>query len=94
MPLLRDREIDVVYVGARSPATLSDRLNTLDVEFDPLIDTVVVYTPLEAVCVEPWTSWPDAARLAVEGSRTGMVEIEPGQVFRRWTRWVWGSTTA
>jgi aldose 1-epimerase len=88
-PLLADRRIDVVYVGARSPAIIRGGGGTLEISFDPAMETLVVYTPPEAVCVEPWSSWPDASRMVEEGHAAGLAMLEPGQVLRRWTRWAW-----
>lgn len=88
-PSLGDRRIDAAYVGARSPAIFSADAIELRIEFAAEIDTVVVFTPEDAVCVEPWSAWPDANRLAQLGHATGLVELKPHQVLRRWTRWTW-----
>jgi aldose 1-epimerase len=88
-PRLADRRIDAVYVDATSPAVLTTPAISLRMTFDPLISTIVVYSPAEAVCVEPWSSWPDAHRLAASGLSTGLVELEPGEKLSRWTRWEW-----
>ena len=88
-PVLGGRRLDTVFVGAVSPALL--RLPGLQVRlhFDPSIETIVVYTPPGAVCVEPWSAWPDAFRMASAGHASGAVVLEPGETLRRWTRWEW-----
>ena len=89
-PILGGRRIDVVYVGARSPALLGLPDVDVRIHFDPAIDNVVVYTGSPgAVCIEPWSAWPDAFRMAAEGHPSGMEVLEPGESLRRWTRWEW-----
>ncbi|MEO8272944.1 MAG: hypothetical protein ABI620_02605 [Chloroflexota bacterium] len=88
-PILGDRQIDAVFVGARSPATLELPDLTLDIHFDPAINNIVVYTSPGAVCIEPWSAWPDAFRMAAAGFPAGARELEPGESLRRWTRWAW-----
>lgn len=87
-PTLGDRRIDTVFVGARSPATLHLPELDLQLHFDPAIDTVVVYQSAGAVCVEPWSAWPDAVRMSAT-RETGLAVLEPGESIRRWTRWAW-----
>lgn len=91
-PVLGNRALDNVYVGARSPALLSLPGLELRVHFDPAIDVVVVYTSPGAVCIEPWSAWPDAARMAAAGHAAGLRELEPGESLRRWMRWHWRPT--
>jgi aldose 1-epimerase len=89
-PILGGRHIDVVYVGAQSPAVLDTPAVELRIDFDPAIDNVVVYTGSPgAVCIEPWSAWPDAFRMAAAGHPSGMQVLEPGESLRRWTRWEW-----
>ena len=88
-PILANRRIDEVFVGVNGPAELSVPGLDLRIEFDPAISTVVVYTPAEAVCVEPWSAWPDALRLDGAGLPTGLRVLEPGEVLRHWTYWTW-----
>lgn len=89
-PALGGRQLDTVFVGADSPARL--HLPGLDVQlhFDPEIDVVVVYTSPGAVCVEPWSAWPDAFRMSADHP-SGARLLEPGESLRRWTRWAWTS---
>ena len=87
-PALGDRQIDTVFVGAASPATLHLPVLDLHVHFDPQIDIVVVFTSPGAVCIEPWSAWPDAFRLSASRP-SGAQVLEPGESMRRWTRWSW-----
>jgi aldose 1-epimerase len=90
-PILGERRLDTVFVGASSPALLRTPEVELQIHFDPAIENVVVYTPPQAVCVEPWSAWPDAFRMADAGHATGVTVLECGQSLRRWTRWEWSS---
>jgi len=88
-PVLGGRQIDVVFVGATSPAVLETPAVDLRIHFDPAIDNVTVYTYPGSVCIEPWSAWPDAFRMAAAGHPSGMQVLEPGESLRRWTRWEW-----
>ena len=88
-PELGDRRIDAVYLAVRAPARLRTSDVDLAIESDSDSDVMVVYTPAEAVCVEPWSAWPDAHRFQQSGRQTGLTLLEPGETFRRWTRWSW-----
>ena len=88
-PTLGSRRLDTVFVGALSPAILTLPDLQVRLHFDPSIETVVVYTSPGAVCVEPWSAWPDAFRMAAAGHASGAVVLEPGESMRRWTRWEW-----
>jgi aldose 1-epimerase len=83
------RNIDVVLLGAQSPACLRLDGREVEIGFDPLISTVVVYSTEGTVCVEPWTSWPDAVRGAGRGFPTGNIVLQPRETLRRWMRWTW-----
>jgi aldose 1-epimerase len=88
-PILGSRDIDTVFVGAVTPALLVRPDIQLEMQFDPAIDIVVVYRSDGAVCLEPWSAWPDAIRAAGDGHPSGVRELEPGESFRSWTRWEW-----
>jgi aldose 1-epimerase len=90
-PVLGERRLDVVYVGATSPARLALPGLSVEIAFDPAIAFVVVYVADGAVCIEPWTSWPDAANASALGHDAGLVALEPGETLRRWMRWTWSS---
>ena len=88
-PILGDRRLDTVFVGASSPALLRTPDVELQIHFDPAIENVVVYTSPGAVCIEPWSAWPDAFRMADAGYPSGVRILEPGESLKRWTRWEW-----
>jgi aldose 1-epimerase len=88
-PVLGARQLDTVYVGAVGPAVLETPAIRLEIHSDPAISIVVVYTSPGAVCVEPWSAWPDALRMAAAGHASGITLLEPGESLRRWTRWTW-----
>jgi aldose 1-epimerase len=88
-PILGDRRLDTVFVDAVSPAILATPGLGLRLRFDPAIATCVVFTPPGAVCIEPWSAWPDAFRMTAAGHPSGAVILEPGETLRRWTRWEW-----
>ncbi len=86
-----DRRIDVVYVDAKGPARLTVAGRQIEISFDPQISTVVVYSAKGTVCIEPWSSWPDAVRGSARGFPTGNIELQPHERMRRWMRWSWSS---
>ena len=91
-PLLGDRRLDDVYVGAHSPAIVRWPDLELRLEFDPPLSTIVVFSPPGAVCVEPETAWPDALRLAAGGrTGTGLVELGAGEELRAAMTWRWAA---
>ena len=89
-PALGDRRLDHVYVRATGPALVRWPDLDLRIEFDESLNTVVVHTPSEGVCVEPETMWPNAPLLAAAGvSGTGLRTLEPGESLRASERWTW-----
>ena len=89
---LEGRAFDEVYTGLLltegvSRCVLSDtraRLATI-VEADRSFRNWVVYTPPRpAVCLEPWTTIPNALNLAQQGIDTGLDVLQPGES-RTWT---------
>jgi galactose mutarotase-like enzyme len=77
-------------VRAKSPAVLRWPDLELAIEFDDLLDTVVVYTPAEAVCVEPQSMWPNAPALAARGVEgSGLRILRPGERMDVRERWSW-----
>ena len=89
-PPLVDRRLDHVYVGAKSPAVVRWPDLELRIEFEQEMNTVVVHTPIEGVCVEPQTMWPNAPLLAARGvSGTGLRTLAPGESLRVSERWTW-----
>jgi aldose 1-epimerase len=89
-PLLGDRRLDHVYVRTIGPAIVRWPDLELRMEHDASLRTVVVHTPLEGVCVEPQTMWPNAPVLAAAGIRgTGLRTLDPGDSLRASERWTW-----
>ena len=88
-PVLGDRRIDAVYLDSSGPTLLETSEYGLIIEADPETNVTVVYTPPAAVCVERWSAWPDAHRFHEAGQPAGLAVLEPGETFRRWTRWSW-----
>jgi aldose 1-epimerase len=90
-PPLGDRRLDHVYVRTKSPAIVRWPDLELRIEYDTSLETVVVYTPAEGICVEPQSMWPNAPLLAAAGVRgTGLRTLEPGDTMTAATRWTWG----
>ncbi len=88
-PILGERRIDVVYVDVASPADIVQPDLDLRISFDPSISVVVVYATEGAICVEPWSAWPDAITMAEIGFASGVSVLEPGQQLEHWMRWSW-----
>jgi aldose 1-epimerase len=82
-PSLGNRRLDDAYTGVRSPAILRGADLELRVSFDGTCDTVVIYTPRNAVCIEPQSAWPNALGLDDEvARRAGRRDLEPGAQLR------------
>ena len=89
-PPLADRRLDQVYVRTKGPAVVRWPDLELQIEYDKSLDTVVVHTPSEGICVEPQTMWPNAPLLAALGvSDTGLRTLEPGERLCVSERWTW-----
>ncbi len=89
-PRLGDRRLDHVYVQTTGPAVVRWPDLDLEIEYDDSLNTVVVHTPSEAICVEPQTMWPNAPLLAARGvPDTGLRTLEPGGRLRASERWTW-----
>jgi len=89
-PPLGERRLDHVYVRSKGPARVRWPDLELRVEYDMSLQTVVVYTPPEGICVEPQTMWPNAPLLAAAGVRdTGLRTLQPGESLSAIERWVW-----
>ena len=91
-PPLGDRRLDHVYVRAKSPAVVRWPDLELRIGYGTSLQTVVVHTPPEGICVEPQTMWPNAPLLAAAGLRdTGLRTLEPGETLHATERWAWDS---
>jgi len=89
-PPVGDRQLDHVYVRTKSPAIVRWADLELRIEYGMSLQTVVVHTPPEGICVEPQTMWPNAPLLAAAGVRdTGLRTLEPGESVSATERWAW-----
>lgn len=89
-PTLGQRRLDDTFVGVEGTPRLAWPELTLAFEIPPPLSVVTVYTPGNAVCVEPQTAWPNALALSgSEAERAGAAIVEPGRPLRiGWTlRW-------
>jgi aldose 1-epimerase len=91
---LGDHKFDTCFTGLRADSDGLVRTRLLDPAsgrtvtqtFDRSFTQCVIYTPphREAICLEPYTCVPDAARLADEGHETGLQILQPSE-FRETT---------
>jgi galactose mutarotase-like enzyme len=89
-PELGERRLDHPFPDVRSPAIVGWPDLELRMDFTDPVGTVVVYTPANAVCVEPQTAWPNAPALAAAGvPGTGVVDLAPGQSLVARVTWTW-----
>jgi aldose 1-epimerase len=89
-PALGDRRLDDVFIGARSPATVTWPDLELRIAFSAPVQSIVVFSPKGSVCVEPATAWPDALRLSAAGIEgTGQVFLEAGAELAATMTWSW-----
>jgi galactose mutarotase-like enzyme len=89
-PALADRRLDHAYIDAKSPAIVRWPDLELHLEYGASLNTVVVHTPPEGICVEPQTMWPNAPRLASRGvAIAGLRTLEIGERTRSRQRWTW-----
>jgi len=88
-----DRRLDHAYVGVEGPCLLAWPDLELTIEARP-IGSVVVYSPLGSVCLEPQSAWPDAIRLDGLGAPAGLVSLAAGETFSAETRWSWRASEA
>jgi aldose 1-epimerase len=89
-PQMGERRLDHVYVRSKGPALVRWPDLELRIEYDESMQTVVVHTPTEGICVEPQTMWPNAPVLAAAGVRdTGLRTLEPGDTLSATERWTW-----
>ncbi|HJP90168.1 MAG TPA: hypothetical protein VJ850_14130 [Candidatus Limnocylindrales bacterium] len=79
-PVLGERRLDTAFASAPSPAILEWPDLRLSVAFEPSPAPVVVYTPWNAVCVEPQTAPPNALALPEAAARAaGVTFLAPGE---------------
>jgi aldose 1-epimerase len=82
-PRLGDRRLDLAYLGARSPVTITWPDLELRIEIAPTPAPLVVYTPPASFCVEPLTAPPNALALPAASRReAGVAELARGASLR------------
>jgi aldose 1-epimerase len=89
-PIVATRRIDATYVGIRAPIVLENTDWRIEIGWSEAISSAVVYTPPEAVCIEPQTAWPNAHGLP-EGrtGESGLRTLAPGESLHATQRWAW-----
>ena len=89
-PPLIDRRLDHVYVRTKGPAIVRWPDLELRIGYDTDMRTVVVHTPVEGICVEPQTMWPNAPLLSATGvPGTGLRMLEPRDTLSAQEEWTW-----
>ena len=87
-PQLGDRRLDDCYRGLAGPVRIVGERLQLSMELSGAEPHVQVFTPEDAVCVEPQTSAPDAFNLAEAGiGGTGIAVLDGAAVFTTTWRW-------
>jgi aldose 1-epimerase len=82
-PELGRRRLDDAFVGLTQPPVLAWPELRLTLEIASPLTVVTVYTPWNAVCVEPQTAWPNALALDDgDAERAGAALVEPGRPLR------------
>jgi galactose mutarotase-like enzyme len=85
------RLLDHTYVHPVPPALLRTEGVDLSLWFEPPINAVLVHTRSEAFCVEPQTSWPNAAALEYSGiGGTGLRTLRAGEALKASCQLRWG----
>jgi aldose 1-epimerase len=89
-PALGPRRLDACYRHPRGPLRIAWGDVELTMAQSPEAGHAVVYTPREAVCVEPQTCAIDAFNLAAQGiAGVGAVVVEAGRPLVALTSWRW-----
>ncbi|MBA3875437.1 MAG: hypothetical protein C0498_00640 [Anaerolinea sp.] len=92
--LIGSRRLDHTYVHPTAPVTLHVPPLTVRLEWSRQVDSVHVYTPERAICIEPMTAWPNAANLAAAGVRgTGLTYVGARGRLAAWMTWRWELNT-
>jgi aldose 1-epimerase len=89
-PSLADRRLDACYRHPRGAMRIRWGDVELTMEQSPNVTHAVVYTPEQAVCLEPQTCAPDAFNLAAQGIEgAGMAVVRPRRPLVATTTWRW-----
>lgn len=91
-PQLGDRRLDDCYRALAAPVVIDWGALVLNITVECPDPHVMVYTPPEAICVEPQSCAPDAFNLADRGlSGVGMAVAAPGRPVTIATEWSWSA---
>lgn len=94
-PPAGDRRLDDCYRHPRGPLRLRWGTLELTMEQSPNVGHAVVYTPPQALCLEPQTCANDAFNLAARGvDGTGTAVVTPGAPLVASTHWRWREMTS
>lgn len=89
-PLLGSRPLDHVYLAPTSPVRLVLGDFKIAIHFSSPVNSVVVYSTPEAVCVEPATAWPNSCHVPPPYlSSTGWVVLDVGDRVTASCSWRW-----
>jgi aldose 1-epimerase len=86
-----ERRLDDCYVRPSGPSRLRWDDLELWMESSENVNHAMVYTPENAVCVEPQTCAIDAFNLEARGVEAGVVVVEAGRPLVATTAWRWAS---
>jgi aldose 1-epimerase len=90
-PTLGRRRLDHAYIDAASPASIAWPDLRLTLAYEPSPASVVVYTPPNAVCIEPQTAQPNALALReAEARAAGVRFLARGEALTARFRVEWG----
>jgi aldose 1-epimerase len=85
-----DRRLDDCYRALTAPVCIRWGEVALELDMSCQAPHVMVYTPPQAVCVEPQTAAPDAFNLVSRGVEgTGFAIASPGRPVSMEVRWSW-----
>jgi galactose mutarotase-like enzyme len=89
-PVLGARRIDACYRHPRGPLRIRWGDVNLTMQSSPNVTHAVVFTPEEAVCVEPQTCAPDAFNLVAQGvAGVGVAVVDEKNPLVATTTWRW-----
>lgn len=88
------RRLDDCYRGINGPLRLRWGEIELAMRLSPNLTHAVVYSPEEALCVEPQTCAIDAFNLDARGVPAGTAIVEPGRPLVATASWRWATTAS
>jgi len=84
-----ERRLDDCYTGLTGPSVIDWGRVQLEMTIECPEPHVMIYTPENAICIEPQTCAPDALNLRTSSERTGLALAEPGRAVSLISRWSW-----